>query len=506
MINRSVNLDTGDPKTAGFPGTVESFAFPGPFGAAPEVRNAVIVNTTVESLSDSPSIKWEIAEVLAHHDGVQGGLQLIPMYIASRDKASSGVCWSLTCVDRIWMALRDVSIPNNIRELHTYCFKGCKSLRRVSFGSSSSLERIGTSCFEESGVEEVSIPDSVRQLGDCCFNMCKSLRRVTFGTSSSLEWIGVACFLGSGVEEVSIPDCVPELSDCCFSRCASLRRVTFGSSSWLERIGTRCFAECGLIQFRIPDTVGSIDSGAFGECRLPGGIICGDDCCFCAFAGLVLSHDCERCICSYGVSSFVSIPDSVRELCQGCFIWCKSLRRVIFGSSSSLERIGVSCFKWSGLEEVSIPDSVHELCDGCFRRCGSLRRVTFGSSPSLERIGVSCFKWSGLEEVSIPDSVRELCKDCFKRCSRLRRVTFGGSSSLERIGVYCFARSGVEEVNIPDSVCELCKGCFKWCLRLRRVTFGSSSSLERIGERCFIGCRLQLELPSSATRTVPSGI
>ena len=30
-------------------------------------------------------------------------------------------------------------------------------------GSSSSLERIGVSCFEESGAEEVSIPDGVRE-------------------------------------------------------------------------------------------------------------------------------------------------------------------------------------------------------------------------------------------------------------------------------------------------------------------------------------------------------
>ena len=63
----------------------------------------------------------------------------------------------------------------------------------------------------------------------------------------------------------------------------------------------------------------------------------------------------------------------------------------------------------SSLIEISIPDSVRELCDGCFKRCKSLRRVTFGPSSSLERIGVSCFRESGVEEVSVPDSVRELC-------------------------------------------------------------------------------------------------
>ena len=35
---------------------------------------------------------------------------------------------------------------------------------------------------------------------------------------------------------------------------------------------------------------------------------------------------------------------------------------------------------------ASIPDDVRELCDGCLRG----RRVTFSPSSSLERIGVSC--------------------------------------------------------------------------------------------------------------------
>ena len=42
--------------------------------------------------------------------------------------------------------------------------------------------------------------------------------------------------------------------------------------------------------------------------------------------------------------------------------------------------------------------------------------MTFGPSSSLERIGVSCFDETGVEEVSVPGSVRELCNGCFKGC------------------------------------------------------------------------------------------
>ena len=72
----------------------------------------------------------------------------------------------------------------------------------------------------------------------------------------------------------------------------------------------------------------------------------------------------------------------------------------------------------------------------------------FGSSSSLERIGVECFRGSGVEEVSIPDSVRELHHKCFSGCKSLRRITFGSSSSLERASA-CFVDIGVEKVNMP---------------------------------------------------------
>ena len=58
-----------------------------------------------------------------------------------------------------------------------------------------------------------------------------------------------------------------------------------------------------------------------------------------------------------------------------------------------------SCFASSGVEEASIPDGVRELCEGCFEGCSSLRRVMFGSSSSLERIGFRAF----------PKSVSYLC-------------------------------------------------------------------------------------------------
>ena len=284
----------------------------------------------------------------------------------------------------------------------------------MTFGPCSSLERISVSCFEGTGVDEMTIPDSVRELCDGCFKWCSCLCRVIFGTSSSLERIGSEAFgcmnerrntPVCGIVEISIPDSVRELGDRCFAACCKLRSVTFGPSSSLRRIGVEAFA-----------------------------------------APISFFHDSECEIVE------VSIPDRVCELCDRCFRLCSSLRRVTFGPSSSLERIGDSCFHWTGVDEMSIPDSVLELGSQCFAKCSNLRRVTFGSSSSLARIGVSCFEGTGVDEMSIPDSVLDLGSRCFAQCCNLCRVTFGSSSSLERIGYSCFDGTQVDQVDIPSHV------------------------------------------------------
>ena len=176
----------------------------------------------------------------------------------------------------------------------------------------------------------------------------------------------------------------------------------------------------------------------------------------------------------------ITIPDTVREICDECFSGCFSLHRVTFGSCSILERLGRKWVSETKVEEVMVPDTVREICDQCFWFGGSLHRVTFGSCSSFERLGIAAFSWSGVEQVTIPDKVREICDRCFSRCASLRRVTFGESSSLERLGCEAFWLTGLKEIMIPDKVREICERCFAECYLLHRVTFGESSCLERL--------------------------
>ena len=130
---------------------------------------------------------------------------------------------------------------------------------------------------------------------------------------------------------------------------------------------------------------------------------------------------------------WISVATCVREVCEWYFGECESLRIVIFGASSKLERICDSAFCETSIESLSIPDSVVELGKGCFYDCMSLRIVIFGALSKLERICSEAFGNTSIESLSLPDSVVELGKRCFYDCKSLRNVDFGASSKLERI-------------------------------------------------------------------------
>ena len=107
---------------------------------------------------------------------------------------------------------------------------------------------------------------------------------------------------------------------------------------------------------------------------------------------------------------------------------------------------------------VSIPDSVEQICESCFELCERLSRVTFGEPSSLKMINKDAFCCSYVREIHIPDS-EELCQFCFSTCETLSRVTFGESSFLNLIGRMAFG-SGVSEIHLPSSECRIISQAF----------------------------------------------
>ena len=158
------------------------------------------------------------------------------------------------------------------------------------------------------------------------------------------------------------------------------------------------------------------------------------------------------------MSRFVSIPDSVEELCESCFSRYSSISRVTFGESSSLKLIGEMAFCGTGLT-CFLLGSVSSIGGSSFSECQpegfcDNNHLFEGFDGLLlsrrQRLCCSCI--GELKEVVVAESVEELCEKCFYGCKSLSRVTFDESSSLKLIGKEVFYGSGVVEIHIPDRI------------------------------------------------------
>ena len=270
--------------------------------------------------------------------------------------------------------MSELNIPDSVVEVSNQCFYNCERLKRVTFGESSRLERIGTICFALSGLDTFRMPVSVISVGGGAFNGCPleggfhcsdecSFRVIGNLLVDKSERVCISC-LGPA-QDIVIPDSVRELCDKCFYECESLTQIRFGLSSCLERIGA----------FSLSNTS----------------------------------------ICD------IVVPDCVRDICDACFDGCENLEHVILSPSCKALRLGrmILCYQsvtydlnWRRLqprvEEISMPDGVVELCNKCFYKYKYLKLVRFGESSRLERIGTNAFHGNAIESVPSPGSVIEL--------------------------------------------------------------------------------------------------
>ena len=152
--------------------------------------------------------------------------------------AEEGPLWAIWSGAFSYCQLESVTIPASVRKIGNYAFRGCDSLRAISFEEGSALTRIGTSAFSGcETLESVHLPKSLLSLGDTVFNGCTALSDVTFEVGSELEAIGSNVFYGcAALEELKLPSSLKGLSFAAFDGCESLRKITFAGSreAWTD--------------------------------------------------------------------------------------------------------------------------------------------------------------------------------------------------------------------------------------------------------------------------------
>ena len=123
-------------------------------------------------------------------------------------------------------AVRQVYIPDGVRQIGYNAFRDCKNL------------------------ESVSIPDSVAIIDGYAFYECSALKSVKL--PPRLESIGTSAFKGTSISEIEFPEGLEEIGLCAFENCKEIRSVIIPAS--VNTIGPGAFENCEkLAEIKLAD-------------------------------------------------------------------------------------------------------------------------------------------------------------------------------------------------------------------------------------------------------------
>ncbi|MDE7381899.1 MAG: leucine-rich repeat protein [Muribaculaceae bacterium] len=164
--------------------------------------------------------------------------------------------------------LKKVVINADLTEFPDYCFDSCKKLVEINIPGT--VERIGKYALAQSGLREVTLPEALRDIDNNAFQNSPSLKKVNF--NEGLEYIGERAFFNcTALEEVIIPGTVKKwgggtrYTQSPFRDCNHIKRLVFNEG--VTEIPASCITMMNgvnaLEEIIIPASVTKIGEEAF---------------------------------------------------------------------------------------------------------------------------------------------------------------------------------------------------------------------------------------------------
>jgi len=160
------------------------------------------------------------------------------------------------------------------------------------------------------------------------------LRELDMSSTSGVNIIFHECFYNFNLTSIIIPNSIKKIEFSAFGYCSN------------------------LTSFFIPILVRKIDSMAFSGCEnLTTFTVHHDNPVYSSENGVLFNKDKTKLILfPPGIHGDYIIPDSVTEIGEWAFSFCKGLTSIII--PNSVKKIGYNAFIYTGLTSVNIPESV----------------------------------------------------------------------------------------------------------------------------------------------------
>ena len=285
--------------------------------------------------------------------------------------------------------------------------------------------------FYYADLTRVVIPASVRDIGAFAFDYCENLTNAVI--QGGVTNIGDAAFRGcTNLTGIVIPDGVTCIGHDAFERCKGLTDVFIPNS--VQSIGPRAFAWGGHLEnVTLPACMFEDNGGVTMWNNVWDNVFYGTSVENVSMAEGITTigrHAFANAFNDETRPTHVTIPNSVRRICESAFYRC------------------------FGLRSVAIPDGVGQIDRRAFSNCSTLTEITIPGS--VTNIGYEAFSYCrGVESVTVPASILEKGLEyVFWGASSITNVVLSeGGQSIPR---NAFGRSGsfpkLEHVFIPSSV------------------------------------------------------
>lgn len=230
---------------------------------------------------------------------------------------------------------------NDNLKLGSYAFSGCNSL--TSLDLNRSME-VGVGCFTScTNLKQLTIADDSSKeisIKDNAFSGLSNLSSVTFG--SSLNEIGTSAFQNTGITQADLSKCTKLTSVKGFDNCTKLTTVILPDSC--IEIGEKCFSHCSSLnsiesgndktggKVVLSKKVTRIGNNAFEGCSLIRSIRCNTE------TGLTIGDsafkDCTR------LTQFVQLKGTLTYSSQVIFEGCTNLQYIVLPNQFDMKSTG----------------------------------------------------------------------------------------------------------------------------------------------------------------------
>ena len=448
----------------------------------------------------------------------QGCVNLISIEIPD------GVYWISDSMFEECTSLKSVSLPEGVTDIGDGAFWGCAKLESIIIPSS--VEEIGYGAFENCcELTNIEIPEKVIEIGDRAFDGCLKLASIDVddnnmnyrsidGVLYDKRAVTLLRYPEGRTGSFAIPDTVETIEEGAFNDCTSLTAVTIskGVKTISEDFGGGLFANCtklenvnvaianlsyqsidGVLYNKSGTKLICCPNGKSGALTVPDTVMIIEDYAFANCSGLtdifltngvtsIGSWAFYRC----NITSFV-VPRSVTEIGMYTFLWCRSLRSLIFKGNApsdwwlfAISGIDDDCVVYvpSGSTgwDVQIPG---ELFNGSRIEYGEPDTGPDEDFPefTIENGVLTKVELNGATVVSIPTTVTRVADNVFSN------------------------NEGLVSVIVPSTVSSIGSGAFCNCRNLHNVEFEKPSDLKTVGKDAFKHCEKMnyIALPASLT-------